>query len=100
MMRAVKRFLQLKPLPAILAIVAVLLASPAIGTGWQQDDLVHRYFLLGNQDYSGKVPSPLDVFRFMDGDPRRTTRLRTPGGAGVSLLAIRLCIPPCRARGH
>lgn len=79
MMRAVKRVLRLTSLPAILAVVAVLLASPAIGTGWQQDDLVHRFFLLGNPDYSGRVPSPLDVFRFMDGDPRRTAGLMDVG---------------------
>jgi hypothetical protein len=56
-MRAVKQFLQSGSLPIFLVHLAAGLASPAAGTGRQQDDLVHRYFLLGNPDFSGKVPS-------------------------------------------
>lgn len=78
-MRRVKWFLELASLPAVLAVLACLLAAPAITTGWQQDDLVHRYFLLGNPDPSGEVPSPLDLFRFVDGDPHRTGVLMDMG---------------------
>ena len=66
-------------LPALLVVVAIALALPSVTMGWQQDDLVHRYFLLGNPDFSGNVPSPLDMFRFMDGDSTRAAGLMDVG---------------------
>jgi len=55
------------------------LAAPALWTGWQQDDLIHRYFLLGNVDYAGERPSPLDLFYFLNGDTARAKGLTDIG---------------------
>jgi hypothetical protein len=86
-----RRLLSRKSLPFLLALIAIALASPSLQTGWQQDDLVHRYFLLGNPDVTGERASPLDIFRFLDGD---TTRARELMDLGVipwwSLPAVRL----------
>ena len=64
----IARFLTLRSLPVLLAIVAIALVLPSVWTGWQQDDLVQRYTILGNPDPLGKVISPLDLFHFLDGD--------------------------------
>jgi hypothetical protein len=49
----------------------MVLVLPSVWTGWQQDDLVHRYFLLGNPDYKGETVNPWELFRFLDGTPDR-----------------------------
>lgn len=85
------RFLTLKTLPVLLAIVAVTLVIPSLWTGWQQDDLVQRYTLLGRPDPLGRVTSPLDLFHFLDGD---TTYARALMNTGVipwwTLTTVRL----------
>src|SRR5262245_5796993 len=44
-------------LPLVLALVAVALALPSLGGGWQLDDLFHREILLGRTAFS-----PWDMF--------------------------------------
>ena len=66
------RFLTRRWLPTVLAALAVVLVLPSLWTGWQQDDITHRYFLLGNRDFQGRQMSFLDMFAFLDGDPERT----------------------------
>lgn len=63
-----ERILPSRFLPVILACVAVALASPSLWTGWQQDDLLHRYYLLGNTDSRGENVSAWDMFGFLNGD--------------------------------
>lgn len=75
----VKRVLVLRPLPIVLAIMAVLLAMPAVWTGWQQDDLVQRFFLLGNAGPHGERQSAVDLFEFLDGSPTRNQDLMDAG---------------------
>ncbi|HEX9007142.1 MAG TPA: hypothetical protein VF889_07600, partial [Bacteroidota bacterium] len=73
------RLLGAKSLPLILAALAVALALPSAWTGWQMDDLLHRYMLLGYPDVSGKRTSPLDLFYFMDGDSAHAQVLMDAG---------------------
>jgi hypothetical protein len=66
-------------LPVLLAVLAVFLALPSLWTGWQLDDITHRYYLLGYPDIQGKEHSPLDLFAFLDGDPERTRAMMDLG---------------------
>jgi len=66
-------------LPLLLALLAMALALPSVWTGWQQDDLVQRYFLLGYPDYKGDTVSPLELFHFLSGDPERARALMDLG---------------------
>lgn len=52
---------------------------PALWSGWQQDDLLQRYYLLGNPDPSGTPVSPLNIFAFLDGDSATIARHRDLG---------------------
>lgn len=78
-MDSLKSVLSSQRLPLLTTLCAVVLALPSVWTGWQQDDLVHRYFLLGNPDHTGRVPSPLDMFDFMSGDTLRAQALMNKG---------------------
>lgn len=81
MRRRFEHFLVLSALPAILAAAAVLLALPSIWTGWQQDDLAHRYFLHGYSDTTGRGEANLAIFTFLDGDTARAHHLMDAGVA-------------------
>src|SRR5512140_947161 len=70
-----ERFLTAKSLPFLLVLVALALSIPSLFTGWQQDDLVHRYQLLGYPDVTGSPLLPLQLFDFMNGDSSRTHML-------------------------
>ena len=74
-----QRILSSRGIPLLLVGVSLALAAPALWTGWQQDDLIHRYFLLGNTDFAGVRPSPLDLFHFLDGDSVRAQGLMDIG---------------------
>jgi hypothetical protein len=63
----------------LFALAGVLLALPAAWTGWQQDDLNIRYFLLGYPGLDGKPVAPLDIFAFLTGDPQRARQLMDIG---------------------
>lgn len=65
---AIAQFLKSKFLPLYLALAGILLTLPALWSGWQQDDLLQRYYLLGNPDPNGRPVSPLNIFAFLDGD--------------------------------
>ena len=74
-----RRALALRPLPILLALLAVMLAMPAVWTGWQQDDLVQRFFLLGNAGAHGERQSAIDMFGFLDGSSARNQELMDIG---------------------
>lgn len=57
---------------AALPLVAVLLASPAVWTGWHSDDLAHRLVLTGRDSFPAQSSSPMGLFLFVDGDAVRT----------------------------
>jgi hypothetical protein len=52
-------------LPVALAAVAVAVALPSLGAGWQLDDLFHRETLLGETP----LVSPWEAFSTLRGDP-------------------------------
>jgi hypothetical protein len=66
-------------LPAVMALLAVALALPALGTGWLLDDYYHRTVLLGNSRFREFFGPPWEMFRFFRGDPARTTRVMDLG---------------------
>jgi hypothetical protein len=73
------RILLSRYLPLYLAIAGIALTLPALWSGWQQDDLIHRYYLLGNPDPQGEIVAPLDIFKFLDGDSANTMRMMNLG---------------------
>lgn len=65
--------------PAIAALVALALMLPALWTGWQVDDHIHRFLLLGSPGLPALHVDPLDLFALIDGDPQRNARLMDIG---------------------
>lgn len=55
-----------------LPLVSVLLAGPALWTGWHSDDLAHRLVLTGRDCFPAQSASPMRLFSFVDGDAART----------------------------
>src|ERR1700722_3766089 len=65
--------------PLIVATLGLVLASPALGVGWIQDDYYHRSVLLPNSPYRELLGPPAEMFRFFRGDPVRTHRIMDLG---------------------
>ncbi|OHB82043.1 MAG: hypothetical protein A2W31_06530 [Planctomycetes bacterium RBG_16_64_10] len=61
------------------ALGALLLTLPALGVGWVADDHYQRWVLRQSPVYAGLRPPPADMFRFVDGNPRRTERMKEIG---------------------
>jgi hypothetical protein len=68
MMNRLRSILSHQSLPLVASILAIALTLPSLWTGWQLDDLVQRYTFLGYPFPAGRTPTPLDQFRFLDGD--------------------------------
>lgn len=66
-------------LPAHVAVLAVLLASPSLWFGLQVDDLFHRAVLTGDPFAREHVGSPFAMFTFVDGDPGHTREVTDIG---------------------
>ncbi len=66
-------------LPIVAAVLAVALALPSLGAGWLMDDYFQRASILRPPVLSEFFRSPIDMFRFLDGDPDRTGRLMDIG---------------------
>ena len=62
-------------LPAVAAILAVVLALPALSVGWLLDDYYHRAVLLEIPRFRELLGPPAEMFRFFRGDPVRMGRL-------------------------
>jgi hypothetical protein len=62
-----------------LPLLALLLTLPALATGWQFDDYLHRAALTASADRPSLRPALMDLFVFMDGDPARTQRRMASG---------------------
>lgn len=73
------RVLTRPQLPLFLALAGVLLASPAVLSGWQVDDLFQRWILLKGGSWTGIAATPWDLFSFIDGNPERNRRLTDIG---------------------
>ncbi len=68
-----------RDLPVYLAILAVVLTLPSLRVGLIADDYEHAAYM---KKLPGVIPiqdSTLDMFRFMDGDPRRIAELMDYG---------------------
>jgi hypothetical protein len=66
-------------LPAIAAIMAIVLALPALSVGWMLDDYYHRAVLLEVPRFRELLGPPAEMFRFFRGDPTRMGRLMDLG---------------------
>jgi hypothetical protein len=70
-----RRALADRRLPVGVGLLAVALCLPSLGVGWIADDQLHRLAFHGSRYGGEAVLSPLDLFRFLDGDPQKTIRL-------------------------
>jgi hypothetical protein len=68
------RILKGRHVPAIAALVGVVLTLPALGVGFALDDYYHRVALLELPEFRALLGPPSDMFRFFRGDPARTLR--------------------------
>jgi hypothetical protein len=75
----IEKFLSLRSLPFLAMLAALALTLPSVWTGWQQDDLIQRYYFLGNPEVGGREPSVLNLFSFLDGDTTRAIALMDKG---------------------
>ena len=76
----IKRLAASRHASILFPALGMLLALPAVWTGWQQDDINMRYFLLGHPGLGGKAISPFfDIFTFLTGDPQRAMKLMDIG---------------------
>ena len=66
-------------LPAVAAIMAVVLTLPALSVGWMLDDYYHRAVLLEIPRFRDLLGPPAEMFRFFRGDPVRMGRLMDLG---------------------
>lgn len=73
--RLIGRLGAVRGLPAWLALAALLLAAPSVGTGWQADDYFHRWILLEGPVLSGEAHNPWELFSFADGDRARNREI-------------------------
>lgn len=65
--------------PAAAATVGLVLTLPALWVGWQIDDHIHRFVLLGSPHLPELAASPANLFALVDGDPERNARLMDIG---------------------
>lgn len=63
----------------LLALLAVVLTLPALLTGWQFDDYLHRAALQSDSAAPSLQTALMDLFVFMDGDPAETQRRMASG---------------------
>ncbi len=84
--RLVKRLTQIgtslpasRYFPLSIALLAVLLGLPSLGTGLILDDFYHREVLQPNSAYRDLLGPPSEMFRFFRGDPARTGRIMDIG---------------------
>ncbi len=60
--------------PAALALLAVVLVMPSLRVGWITDDHFLRLAAVGSPRVSELSGSPMDMFRLLDGNPKRAGR--------------------------
>ena len=76
---ALQPVLMKRRLPVILALVAMALVVPSLGSGWVMDDHFHRLKLTGSERFPVLFDGSWDMFRFMDGDVERTRHMMDLG---------------------
>jgi len=65
--------------PAVVVLVGLVLASPALTAGFAADDHLHRVIARSDPGIAGLESRPLDLFVFASGDPADTLALRDAG---------------------
>jgi hypothetical protein len=65
--------------PAIVILVGLALASPALTADFTADDHLHRLLSRDDPGIDGLASRPLDLFVFASGDPDDNARLRDAG---------------------
>ena len=76
----IRKLITHKRATILFTLLAIVLALPSLWTGWQQDDINMRYFLLGYPGLDGKPISPFfDIFTFLTGDTYRAKQLMDIG---------------------
>ncbi len=67
--------------PLLFGALAILIASPSLGSGLAFDDLFHRHFLLGRPALDGQPYAPGGIFSGFHGDPAEVRRFAEIGFA-------------------
>jgi hypothetical protein len=66
-------------MPAVAAIIAILLSLPGLWNGFTLDDNCFFLILKGETKVTAKASSPLNLFCFYSGDPDDGNRLKNIG---------------------
>jgi len=61
--------------PLAVAILAIILTLPSLKAGLIADDYHHKLLMSGSKSPIRLLNSPIDMFRFIDGDPKRTAKI-------------------------
>ncbi|MCP4658470.1 MAG: hypothetical protein GY856_23910 [bacterium] len=75
----VHRILTHRRLPSALALLALCLTLPGLWVGWSVDDHFHRLALEGADPFGFGTTPPMDLFRFLDGNPELTRTIMDSG---------------------
>ena len=65
--------------PFVIAILAILLTLSSLNVGLRMDDYYHKLLMDGSDSPIRLLDSPLDMFKFFDGDPDHTTEIMDYG---------------------
>jgi hypothetical protein len=72
-------FLTNRFFPLYVAILAVILTLPSLKAGLIGDDYHHKLLMSGSKSIVKLLDSPIDMFRFFDGNPERIFKLKDYG---------------------
>ncbi len=75
----VRRILTHRFFPLFVAILAVILTLPFLKAGLFVDDYHHKLLMDGSDSPARLLDSPIDMFRFFDGDPEHNFELMDYG---------------------
>lgn len=67
--------------PLAVMVLGMVLVLPSLSAGLLVDDYHHRLLMKGSDSPVRLLKSPLDMFRFFDGDPERARQLKDMGVA-------------------
>jgi hypothetical protein len=65
--------------PLSVAVLAVILTLPSLKAGLIGDDYHHKLLMSGSKSIVKLLDSPIDMFRFFDGNPERIFKLKDYG---------------------
>ena len=68
-------FLTNRFFPFYAAILAIVLTLPSLKAGLIADDYHHKLLMIGSKSPIRLLNSPIDMFRFIDGDPKHTAKV-------------------------